>query len=774
MDTVKKVELLAPAGCREGFYGAIHAGADAVYLGGSRFGARAYADNFSEEELLECIRYAHLWGRRVYLTVNTLVKESEFPELEGYLAPYYQAGLDGVIIQDAGVLAFIREHFPGLELHVSTQMTITGSNGALLLKEMGACRIVPARELSLKELMLLKKESGLEIEAFIHGAMCYCYSGQCLFSSILGGRSGNRGRCAQPCRLPYKAETAGHKTDACYPLSLKDMCTIEHIPELIEAGIDSFKIEGRMKKPEYAAGVTAFYRKYIDSYYRLREEYGARAGEYFHVEKKDLEALSVLYIRSERQNGYFYQQNGRDMVTLKNPAYSGTDEKQLAWLRRTYIEEPPRMPIAVYSRFLTGREAEVTLVLEELSVTAKGQLVQPAQNRPITEENLRSQLGRLGESVFCLSHMELELSDDAFYPLRQINELRREAVRLLEEALLEKNGYIQGCRAETARAASRGKNFLEKKSMEENFLEKDALKEVVKKASSRVQGQWSLPAVSVRTLQQLEALAALDFPISRLYVEGDLLAASSQDNAVSAKDRQEIFSFCVKAAEKCKVLLTLPYILRSYDAVYLEDLYGLVMGNREIFSGFLVRSLEGLGFLKKKSFSGAVYSDAGVYIWNRAAFQELFKQGGLSGFCLPYELNAGEQRLLAGAFCEKPVYGRIPMMITANCVAKTTCGCQKNGKIRLTELTDRYGAKFPAVLCCSHCMNIIYNSVPLSLHEEAAAWKSPCIPRLNFTLESREETAAIMEYFLALLKSGRAEKPPYGAYTAGHEKRGVL
>lgn len=246
----RRVELLAPAGNPEGFYGAIHAGADAVYLGGERFGARAYADNFTAEEIIACIRYAHIWGRRVYLTVNTLVKETEFEELFPYLQPLYKAGLDGVIVQDIGVFCFIRDHFPGLELHVSTQMTLTGTYGAELLKEMGAVRIVPARELSLSEIRELKTATGLQVETFIHGAMCYCYSGQCLFSSILGGRSGNRGRCAQPCRLPFQVEHEGKTSAVCYPLSLKDMCTIEHIPELLDAGIDSFKIEGRMKKPE--------------------------------------------------------------------------------------------------------------------------------------------------------------------------------------------------------------------------------------------------------------------------------------------------------------------------------------------------------------------------------------------------------------------------------------------------------------------------------------------------------------------------------------------
>ena len=200
----QRVELLAPAGNYKAFIGAINAGADAVYLGGEKFGARAYADNFSTEEICNALHIAHFMGRKIYLTVNTLMKESELEELYDYLLPLYEAGLDGVIVQDMGVFCYIRDHFKDLALHASTQMTLTGVRGASFLKSRGAVRIVPARELSLAEIRKIKEQTGMEIECFIHGAMCYCYSGQCLFSSILGGRSGNRGRCAQPCRLPYQ------------------------------------------------------------------------------------------------------------------------------------------------------------------------------------------------------------------------------------------------------------------------------------------------------------------------------------------------------------------------------------------------------------------------------------------------------------------------------------------------------------------------------------------------------------------------------------------
>lgn len=326
----KPVELLAPAGNPAAFYGAVKAGADAVYLGSQRFGARAYAENFTEEELLACIRYGHIMGCKLYLTVNTLMKEEELDELYNHIHPLYESGLDGVIVQDFGALRLLRESFPALKLHASTQMTLCSSFGAELIKSLGACRMVPARELCLEELRAIRQKVDIELETFIHGAMCYSYSGQCLFSSILGGRSGNRGRCAQPCRLPYCVETDGHRSREQYFLSLKDMCTLEHIPKLIEAGIDSFKIEGRMKKPEYAAGVTAIYRKYIDRCYELREKYGAEEAEKrFLPEKADHRILTTLYIRSQVQDGYYFKKNGREMVTLDSPAYSAADEALL-------------------------------------------------------------------------------------------------------------------------------------------------------------------------------------------------------------------------------------------------------------------------------------------------------------------------------------------------------------------------------------------------------------------------------------------------------------
>lgn len=779
-----RVELLAPAGNAEGFYGAIHAGADAVYLGGNRFGARAYADNFTEEELVQCIRYAHLWGRKVYLTVNTLVKESEFQDIYEYLLPYYEAGMDGVIVQDIGVFAYIRDHFPGMELHVSTQMTLTGVHGAKLLQDMGAYRIVPSRELSLAEIKKMKEETGLSIEAFIHGAMCYCYSGQCLFSSILGGRSGNRGRCAQPCRLPYRVKSSKGETDECYPLSLKDMCTIEHLPELIASGIDSFKIEGRMKKPEYTAGVTAIYRKYIDRIYESGQLSKNISQAKLKIDAEDMHKLSHLYIRSEIQNGYYYKHNGKDMVTLDSPAYSGSDDALLAQIRQRYLEKKPKCDIAIYAEFTTGNVATITFVYDDLSVTVTGDVVDTASKQPISRENIAKQLGKLGESIFAAETMEITVSEDAFYPLRSMNELRRKAVSELEGALIEKNGFpVRRNNAVSVSVDDADEKYdkIVQKSNQDTQVVLN--KSAVKKGNLHI---------SVRRKEQLQAIYELIVEadsdrkqndgkkhfttmqtIRRIYLDANLFDA----------DKENTLCLCAELSKHCELVIALPYILRDRDEEFLANSI-LFMLEKAEFSGILVRSAEGMGivrdfFAQNNEICGKIYTDAGFYIWNQRSLEEWVsnKELMIAGFCLPLELKGAEQRALITKneadssppiSCEKVVYGRAPMMLTANCVANTTTGCRKGSGEQIVELIDRYHKKFPVELNCRQCMNIIYNSVPLSLHGEMDKWKQFANLRLDFTVETAEETGMIAEYF-----GGIRTELPYQEYTTGHEKRGV-
>ncbi|WP_051227054.1 peptidase U32 family protein [Butyrivibrio sp. MC2013] len=432
----KRPELLAPAGNYEAFLAAVNAGADAVYLGGNRFGARAYADNFDTEHVIRAIDYAHIYGRKVYLTVNTLIKEEEYLDLYDYLQPFADAGLDGVIVQDFGVFGFIREHFPGVELHTSTQMAVTGPYGARLLKKAGAVRVVPARELSLEEMKAIRRDADIEVEAFVHGAMCYSYSGICLFSGIVGGRSGNRGRCAQPCRLPYTVETGGRirgKDGKYYPLSLKDMCTIEFLPLLIEAGIDSFKIEGRMKKAEYAAGVTSIYRKYIDRYY----EYGTEGAR---VSAEDMDILRSLYIRSEISEGYYKRHNGREMVTLTAPGYEGSDDAVLKMVRERYLVGEKKLKISLKAVLHEGEESVLSISCGNASYEAKGAAPEPAANRPMDRETILKSLCKFGNSFFEVDENDcrLDIRDSGngiFIPVKELNDLRRAAAQGLMKEL---------------------------------------------------------------------------------------------------------------------------------------------------------------------------------------------------------------------------------------------------------------------------------------------------------------------------------------------------
>lgn len=736
MEKRKYVELLTPAGSPAAFYAAVNAGADAVYLGGSKFGARAYAENFTTEELVSCIRYGRLVGCRVYLTVNTLMKENELSELNDYLRPFYEAGLDGVIVQDFGAFRRIKENFPELELHASTQMTLCSVYGAELLKTMGASRIVPARELSLAELIKIRQTVDIELETFIHGAMCYCYSGQCLFSSILGGRSGNRGRCAQPCRLPYSVKLDGHRSREQYPLSLKDMCTIEHLPELIEAGIDSFKIEGRMKRPEYAAGVTSVYRKYIDRYYQLRESYDApEAAERFRVEKADRRTLGSLYIRSDVQDGYYFKHNGKEMLTLDSPAYSATDDVLLQRLNGQFLSDKKKLPVVLKGYFHIGSPARLEISSGSCAVCVAGQPVEHALKQPVTEENIRKQLGKLGDTPFCTEDILIELDSDVFYPLKQINDLRRLAVSGLEEKMLTGAGN----RERTPAAVSPG-------TAEALF-------------SERPQTGF---AVSVTTHEQLVTLEGWlkqnpeNTDITTVYVNGNLIA----------QDKGGSLEICGRLSGQRRIFLTLPHVLRNADKPYLDRLYALCGEQESIFSGYLLRSADGLGYLAGREKNGEWHFDASLYTWNTEALLQLGTR--TESFCLPYELNKAEQQKLmtCGAPFEKVVYGRIPMMVTANCVLRTTDQCRKNSDTGIV-LCDRYHKEFPVIRDCLHCMNIIYNSVPLVLLRDLPRWRDRARLRLDFTVESSGEMRNVLNAFLL------GTRTELGDYTTGHEKRGV-
>lgn len=801
----KKVELLAPAGNYEAFMGALNAGADAVYLGGEKFGARAYADNFTEEEICRALHTAHFMGRKIYLTVNTLLKENEAAGLYDYLLPFYERGLDGVIVQDLGVLRMIRVWFPKLPLHVSTQMTVTGQGGASILKEQGAVRIVPARELSLAEVCAIKKETGLEVECFIHGAMCYSYSGQCLFSSILGGRSGNRGRCAQPCRLPYQIYAGREQVlGEGYPLSLKDMCTLEYIPQLIEAGIDSFKIEGRMKKPAYAAGVTAVYRKYIDRYY-------CQGADGYRVEPEDMDRLRGLYIRSEIQTGYYERHNGKEMITLTKPGYIGSDDSVLAQIQAAYLHEPEKMPVRMSVKVVEGEpiRAQMTGVQtkradasgtsqEELSADiiqaeAIGEVTQTAQKAPLQPEDIRKQMTKTGNSCVKVVDCEIQMAGRGFVPVRALNQLRRDVIEVYEREVIAHNGL---CDMRTVKNESvvqttgeediiPGPSLQVKHSADCSFRS-DSLDHTVcfaaldKQKNRPIQSTFSLrtsdhrpnqstPAIPakeclVTTYEQLKAVH--ECGCERIFIESDLFLQEYEKILALAKGSRARKD--ERNTDTCAYYLALPHILRKRDEVFLQRLTQK-LAEEGLIAGFLLRNLEGLFYVRNLQRNYAVIPDTGLYCFHKETLK-FWKNYG-EEYTLPYELNAKEASHLAAAArgfgmrTSLVAYGRIPMMVTANCLRKTAGICPSGAKDgRQIYLKDRYQTTFPVAVNCEHCYNILYNSVPYSLHTslKEAGRVGADVWRYDFVMESGTECRQIL-----------TGEFPFADYTAGHLKRGV-
>ena len=562
---MKAIELLSPAGAYPILKAVIGAGADAVYVGGPAFGARAYADNFSKEELLESIDYAHIHNRKVYLTVNTLLKEREMEEqLFDYLLPYYEQGLDAVIVQDFGVLTFIREAFPQLSIHASTQMTVTGTDGAAFLQKQGASRIVTARELSFEEIQKIKSDTGVEIESFVHGALCYCYSGECLLSSMLGGRSGNRGRCAQPCRLPYEVlNAAGERLtrEATHILSPKDLCTIGMIPQLAECGIDSFKIEGRMKQVEYAAGVTSIYRKYIDLY----EQYGREA---FHVDKNDEKKLESLGSRSGFTTGYYTSHNGPDMITFSKPNHTKTDEKLHETIRKTYLQKDLQRKIKGNLKLFCGKNATLSVGTGEAEVQIFGEPVEAAQKKPLDKNTVSEKMQKTGNTSFVFESLEIEMDDDIFVPIGQLNALRRDALHALEEKLLADTGRIGMAVKPESHKSDIGTGNVR---------------------TADIHTADFSTTVSVQTTEQLACVCKTDY-VTRICLDADTFLRT-EDTADLQKAYQSITA---AGKEACFIL---PVIFRERTRQRYERLYDTVFTIP--FDGIIVKNYEEIGFLQR-------------------------------------------------------------------------------------------------------------------------------------------------------------------------------
>ncbi|MCR5775415.1 MAG: U32 family peptidase [Lachnospiraceae bacterium] len=432
------IELLAPAGDMDCLTAAIDAGCDAVYAGCKKFGARAYAGNFTSEEMMAAIDRMHLYGKKLYLTLNTLIKPEEFKEVYGFLKPLYETGLDGVIVQDLGIVSLLRDEFKGMEIHASTQMSVSSEYGAELMKELGITRIVLSRELSLEEIGSIIRKTGIETECFVHGAMCYSYSGMCLMSSMLGGRSGNRGRCAGPCRQPY---SVNKELKDRYLLSMKDMCTIDILDELVKAGIASFKIEGRMKSPAYVYGVTEIYRRNLE---RIREN----PDEPYGPSEEDRRRLIELYSRGGISDGYYHRHNGLSMITMDKGSYKREDTGayksehkriRLTPMLEVKAGEAIRLTLSYSPERKASESTEVVRESEEIRITVKGNTAERAEKHPMSIEDLKKQLMKTGDTDFCFEDVRIDTDGMSFVRVAEINGLRRRAIEALEERLTD--GY---------------------------------------------------------------------------------------------------------------------------------------------------------------------------------------------------------------------------------------------------------------------------------------------------------------------------------------------
>ena len=785
----KKIEILAPAGSYESLKAAIAAGADAVYVGGSRFGARAYAENFQEEQLLEAIDYVHLHGKKIYLTINTLVKNKELQnELYAYLLPYYKQGIDAVIVQDIGVLKFIKEKFSDLPIHASTQMTITNRLGAEFLEKLGVERVVTAREMQLHEIKEIAENTNLEIESFVHGALCYCYSGQCLFSSLIGGRSGNRGQCAQPCRLPYKINNKENQ----FILSLKDICTLENIPELIKAGICSFKIEGRMKKPEYVALVTSMYRKYVDLYLEKKTS--------FSVDKIDREMLMDLYNRGGFHEGYYHTKNGRDMLSIERPNHAGVpalkiitqngknitattlvhihrgdiielpngnnytfgndipagqnvsiylqqktylpkglilnrtkNEQLLREINETIIQKRPKVKVKGMLHLHVGQPVKLSLSYGDIQVEVEGETIQEAINQPLTKERVKKQLQKTGNTNFEFVEILIDIKGNVFIPMQNLNELRRTGLEKLQDQILA--------------------NYRREEILSSEFAVNNSSKNELKQPMMHVY---------VEKIEQFEE--AIRFKqIHRIYLDC---------NAIERIWTNENISALIKKAQDYgkEVYLAMPHIFRKDSIEKYARNYEHIFDKH--WDGILVRNYESYEFLKQHNYKNSIVTDHNLYQFNQYA-KNFWENRNVESTTAALELNFKELQEVGINKSELIVYGYLPMMISAQCISKSCNECQKIKKEMIIK--DRYQKRFTVKNFCDYCYNVIYNTAPLVLLDQKQEINilNPKAIRLHFTTEDRNTVNKVLQLYENVFYKNIDTFFFDNEFTRGHFKRGI-
>ena len=771
-----QVEVLAPAGSLDIMKAVVAAGADAIYLGGNMFGARAFANNFNDEELICAIEYAHLFGRKVYLTVNTLLKSREIENsLIEYLIPFYEAGLDAVIVQDMGVFNLIRKHFPDMDIHASTQMTQTGVYGSRLLKELGATRIVTSREMNLQEIKQLHERLDVEIESFVHGALCYCYSGQCLLSSFNGG-SGNRGRCAQPCRMPYDVYDNGEKINNrnnSYALSPKDMCALQILPDVIESGVYSLKIEGRMKNVTYAAMVTHIYRKYVDMYLE-------RGRKGFKVDKKDIDDLSDIYNRGAFTTGYYDSVKGKKMMSLGRPNHMGTEclkvvsnkagritfkalknvnrgdvfeidkehsfesgadvaagqtlvvnlpkkyplyegrivnrmnnAKIKAYVADNYVGITPKLHVDMRLVVRKNENISLTVMYDGIEKTCTGEIVTEAQSRPASEEELVKNLKKTGDTCFVVEDAEVQLDDGVFVPVGWIKELRRNVLEQLETHLKHSlvRTYNKPECAETD----------DKKEADDNNYQ-------VRKAAY------------LHDIAQVKKAASVS-GVESIYLDYKMFYMNDENSL------KEAVKHC--QSHGIYVYMFLPHILKAekYDKFKCLCEKASDCG----IDRFVCRNIEQIGFLgsdnwKKLSDKVHIITDSSIYIFNTFAKEELRRLCSNAGvildrMTLPLELTDKEMKPVIGSDTELVVYGNVPLMVSEQCVRRTYGRC--DGSWGSINITGPKGSSYTVESMCEFCYSVM-NGEKLNLTKENPEECGVCVIRYEFDESEADDIQLVM------------------------------
>ena len=782
---MEKVEILAPAGSMESLVAAINKGADAVYLGGNKFSARAYASNFDNDNMLKAVDYAHSYDVKIYVTLNTILKENEVEEAVRYVGYLYEIGVDALIIQDLGLLKRIKEDFPLMEVHASTQMTIHNGEAAVYFKDKGFHRIVLSREMTLEEIKYISKDLGIETEMFVHGAICVAYSGQCLMSSMIGGRSGNRGRCAQPCRMEYtlkgekSGETKGHL------LSPKDMCTIEDVEDIVETGVYSLKIEGRMKRAEYVAGVVDNYKKAVNKVL-YNKKYDEQAGK---------RQLLQLFNRSGFTNAYLKKNTGKDMMSFNSPKNSGIslgvvdksgdivikedlavgdgiryrdkgftlskivhngnevksakrgdkvklypidykkgDElfkslnKQLFDELEEYLKPyTKKIPLNAVVNFAVDKPVAIKINYKGNDYEVLGEVVQKAEKRPLDQERIKEALKKSGEVAFKIENIEFENFEDGFMRVSDLNNLRRDIIEKITKEV---------CRSYRRKRPAKGdksKVFSEKTNVE--------------------------IICSCITKEQVEAL--IEMKIENIAV--DLF--SREKNSVKKKDLLEL-------AEKYK---DINFYVKTSTIVKGE--FNKVVNTIEEVSSYIKGIItSNVGIISK--FKDKLYI-IGDYKLNIVNSQSLaFYQEDVDVPTLSLELNRGEIKSLmknANGNAAMVVYGKPELMISEYCPIGSTfggrnkdSGCNGICSKDKFKLIDRVNEEL-RVMTDLYCRSYILNPVPLNIIDEIEELKGFGITTFRF--DFRDETYKEVKNVISILKNGDAFDSK--EYTKGHYRRGV-